>query len=135
MRDLSSILIRSGTLALLGCLLLPGETLADSSAAFASAGPLLAQNAAEGEAPAATKSKVELLRAATFYLVVIVLIFAVGLLALRRWSRHYRKMLTREPRPDTPHEDVWAMHKLPEPESIADENDETSGPDGDSEAP
>ncbi len=57
-------------------------------------------------------------------LVVLVIIFIFGTLAWVRWSRRFRIWLLREPRPPTPVEDVWAMHRLPEePEST--DGDET----------
>lgn len=51
----------------------------------------------------------------TFALIMIVVIFAVGILALRRWSRRFRESLLRRPSSPTSSEDVWSMHRLPEP--------------------
>jgi len=75
---------------------------------------------------------VDALRKATFLLVVIVIIFAVGLLALRRWSRRYSARLLREPRESTRVEDLWTMHKLPEAEE-ATSGDESEDEDGENE--
>jgi ABC-type Fe3+ transport system permease subunit len=49
-----------------------------------------------------------------FVLLVLVGVFAIGTLAFLRWSRRFRSQLFRRPRPPTPAEDVWAMHRLPE---------------------
>ena len=47
-------------------------------------------------------------------LIVLVIIFAFAGLAWMRWSRRFRIWLLREPRPPTPVDDVWAMHRPPE---------------------
>lgn len=57
---------------------------------------------------------VRALRQATFLLVVLVLIFAISLLAFRRWSKRYRARLLREPHEATEYTDAWAMHRLPD---------------------
>mgnify|MGYP001229591182 CR=1 FL=1 len=46
--------------------------------------------------------------------VVLIIIFIVSSLAFLRWSRSFRRWVFHKPRPPTPSEDVWAMHKLPE---------------------
>lgn len=58
-------------------------------------------------------------------LIVLVIIFAFGSLAWMRWSRRYRARLLREPRPPTPADDVWAMHRPPEEPESADGDDAT----------
>lgn len=76
-----------------------------------------------------TGRKVEILRQATFLLVIIVLVFAVSLLAFRRWSRHYRARLLREPREATDAADVWAMHRLDETDDFQDDGIDASSAD------
>ena len=46
-------------------------------------------------------------------LLLIVVIFAFGSLAMIRWSRRFRSYLLRKPQPPTPAQDVWTMHQLP----------------------
>jgi hypothetical protein len=77
--------------------------------------------AASGGAGASGR-KVEVLRRATFLLVILVLVFAVSLLAFRRWSRHYRARLLREPHGATESDDVWAMHRLPDSHDDSDDH-------------
>jgi len=69
-----------------------------------------------GTQPAAVspETKARAIRQLLFWLVVLVLVFVVSTTAFLRWSRHFRRSLFRKPRPATPSEDVWAMHKLPE---------------------
>ncbi len=54
------------------------------------------------------------LRYVLFLVVILVLVLAVSLLALLRWSRHFRRLILHKPPPPTPAEDVWAMHRLEE---------------------
>jgi len=55
----------------------------------------------------------KIIRDTLWWLWITVGIFAVGSLALIRWSRRFRKQLLRKPKPPTPVEDVWSMHRLP----------------------
>ena len=55
--------------------------------------------------------------------------FAVTMYLFLLWSRRYRARLTRSPRPPTPVEDVWSMHRLPD--EPPEEGDEPSGRDAD----
>jgi cytoskeletal protein RodZ len=67
--------------------------------------------------PLTKEKKVELsqlLRNVLYLLGIIIIIFMFGLWAILRWSRRFRQFLFREPRQETPVEDVWAMHRLPE---------------------
>ncbi len=85
---------------------------------------LVARHGESGPRPVSTqpitseeKGKLALAQAmqrALLALIVLVIIFAFGSLAWIRWSRRFRAWLLREPRPPTPAEDVWAMHRLPE---------------------
>ena len=43
---------------------------------------------------------------------VIFLIFALGCLAMSRWSRRFHESLSHERSAPTPVDDVWAMHKV-----------------------
>lgn len=61
-----------------------------------------------------TAAKARALRQMLFYLVMLVIVFVISSTAFLRWSRNFRRSLLRKPKPPTPSEDVWAMHKLPE---------------------
>ena len=63
---------------------------------------------------AARKTDALALRWILLWLPIFGLIFVVSTLAFLRWSRNFRRWIFRKPRPPTPSEDVWAMHKLPE---------------------
>jgi len=73
-------------------------------------------SSAVNNVPPETLKKVEVLRQATFILVILVIVLAISLLAFRRWSRHFRNQVLRSPHQATVAEDVWAMHKTPEPD-------------------
>jgi hypothetical protein len=49
------------------------------------------------------------------------LLFLVAGYAFVRASRSYRRQLSAKPAARTPHENVWAMHKVPEPADGPDE--------------
>lgn len=56
------------------------------------------------------------LKQVLFLLTVLVLVFAVSVLAFVRWSRRYRRYLLHKSHEPTPSSDVWAMHRVPEPD-------------------
>lgn len=55
-----------------------------------------------------------MLQAVLFWLLVLIGIFAICTVAFLRWSRSFRKFVLARPRPPTPADDVWSMHRLPE---------------------
>ena len=71
------------------------------------------QPASQPAALARAKAQASAIQRFLFWLLVLVGIFALGSLALLRWSRSYRKWILHEPATPTPAEDVWAMHRLP----------------------
>lgn len=68
-----------------------------------------------------------LLQSMLYVLVLLVLVFAVSVIAFLRWSRHFRQLILRRKAPPTPAEDVWAMHRLPE-EPTGTEDEGETGP-------
>jgi len=66
------------------------------------------------QAPEAKLRVAQILKESLFALLVLVIIFGTGTFAFLRWSRRFRQRLLRRPRPPTPSEDVWAMHRLPD---------------------
>ena len=60
------------------------------------------------------KATARMLEGVLFWLLVLIGIFTVCTLAFLRWSRRFRKLLLARPRPPTPVDDVWSMHRLPE---------------------
>lgn len=72
--------------------------------------------AAEQPSPisASRENRINAMKWLLFWLVIFVIIFAASSFAFLRWSRHFRNTLLRPPRPPSPSEDVWAMHRLPE---------------------
>ena len=82
-------------------------------------------------APPETVEQARLLQNVLFWLAVLIGAFIVSTLAFFRWSRRFRSALLRRPRPPTPADDVWAMHRLPDA-SPADPSPSDSGtPDDD----
>lgn len=72
---------------------------------------------------AKAKAEARMVRSVLLWVLVLVVVFGVSTLALRRWSRHFRRWLLHQPHPPTPADDVWLMHRLP------DEPPEMAGPD------
>ena len=60
------------------------------------------------------KATARMLQAVLFWLLVLIGVFMICTLAFLRWSRRFRKLLLARPRPPTPADDVWSMHRLPE---------------------
>ncbi len=97
-------------LALIGV----GLILAGSILAIQRPDPSATAPGASSPSPEQSRQIVEAIRQVAFLLMLLVLIFAVSVLAFRRWSRHFRRRLLRKPRHPTPASDVWAMHRLPD---------------------
>lgn len=80
------------------------------------------------------QNKALLLRFVLFWGLILFLGLVISTYAFLRWSRRFRKNLTRRPRPPTPADDVWAMHKLPEGaeedwgDPLGDDQHPTEGP-------
>lgn len=89
--------------------------------------------------PSAQQLMVEQSRLARYWLLMaggIVMVFLLASLVIVRFRRRLMAYLNPRPAPPTPVEDVWRMHKAPEPppEEEPDENEDLP-PDGPSREP
>ena len=63
-----------------------------------------------------------------FGLLLLAGVFLVSSYAFVRWSRRFRNQILRKPRPPTPSDDVWAMHRLPDDDNHGTNSDRTAPP-------
>ena len=61
----------------------------------------------------------------------IFLLFALGCLIMSRWGQRVRSTLDAKPSTPTANEDVWAMHKTPEPHQTHEDPEPDDKPDDD----
>lgn len=81
----------------------------------------LYESVASGPGPLPdNKATARMLQAILFWVLVLIGVFTVCTVAFLRWSRRFRRYLLARPRPPTPSDDVWSMHRLPEEAAASD---------------
>lgn len=93
-----------------------GDAGADGSASQATVAPAAGDRTSESprDIPARPSSPGRALATAYVYAALLLIILLFTIWALKRFSIHFRAVVTPRRTPPTPDADVWAMHTLPE---------------------